>query len=89
MYVQDSKGRITDQRDRVPKATLAHWSACMDIVSLSADYTVEVDMHIFNKRGLTHLYLPGSIVRAASISLHEFKLEKVSKMSSSGTGVTT
>jgi hypothetical protein len=60
----------------------------MAIVSLSTDYMVEVDIHIFNKRGRTHLYLPGSIVRTGSISLLEFKLENVRKLSSKGTGVT-
>ena len=61
----------------------------MDIESLSAAHMIEVDRHIFNTSGRTHVCLPGSTVRAGSISLHEFKLEKVRKMSSNGTGVTT
>lgn len=53
-----------------PQARISSLSVCSWTRSPYLHFVmVEVDKHIFNKRGRTHMHLSGSIVRAGSISL--------------------
>lgn len=83
--LQDSRGRITEQRGRVPVIMFAHWECTHGHCLLLPTSSWLRLMQVFNK-GVTHL--PDSIVKAGSISCLEFHLEKVRKMSSNGTGIT-